>query len=81
MAYTALADHSAHEPATFTIVGELDGIAPPTIMERRATALKASGTELEYRRYPGVGHGFGLGTDTSAAGWIADAIRFWSIFD
>jgi NADP-dependent 3-hydroxy acid dehydrogenase YdfG len=33
---------------------------------------------VAYQRYPGVGHGFGLGTGTSAEGWIADAIRFWA---
>ena len=36
------------------------------------------GTAVEYHKYPGVGHGFGLGVGTSAEGWIADAVRFWA---
>jgi len=77
MAYTGHTDYSNHEPPTFVIVGEHDGIAPPAIMERRVEALRKSGTEVEYHKYKGVGHGFGLGTGTSAEGWVFDAIRFW----
>ena len=46
-------------------------------MERRIEALRRSGTEVEYHRYNGLGHGFGLGVGTSAEGWVFDAIRFW----
>ncbi len=77
MAYTAHSDISSDEPPTFVIVGEEDGIAPPSTMERRVTALRQVGAQVEYHRYPSVGHGFGLGVGTSAEGWIADAIRFW----
>ena len=77
MAYTAHSDYSPNEPPTFVIVGEDDGIAPPSAMERRIAALRKAGTEVEYHRYKNVGHGFGLGTGTSAEGWIADANRFW----
>jgi acetyl esterase/lipase len=77
MAYTGHADYSNHEPPTFVVVGEQDGIAPPAIMERRVEALRKSGTEVEYHKYEGVGHGFGLGTGTSAEGWVKGAIRFW----
>jgi hypothetical protein len=31
---------------------------------------------VEYHRYPGIGHGFGLGVETTAEGWIADTVRF-----
>ena len=54
-----------------------DGIAPPGTMERRVRALRDAGTRVEFRTYPRVGHGFGLGVGTSAEGWIADAMRFW----
>ena len=47
-------------------------------MERRVAALRKQGTEVDYRKYRDVGHGFGLGTGTSAEGWIADAVRFWT---
>ena len=77
MAYTAHSDHSSAEPPTFVVVGEQDGIAPPAVMKRRVDALRRAGTEVEFREYEGVGHGFGLGTGTSAEGWVFDAIRFW----
>ena len=56
---------------------EQDGIAPPAIMERRVEALRKSGTPVEYHKYENLGHGFGLGTRTSAEGWVFEAIRFW----
>ena len=78
MAYTGHSGHAAVEPPTFVVVGDQDGIAPPAVMERRVAALRAQGTTVQYRKYPNVGHGFGLGTGTSADGWVADAVRFWS---
>jgi acetyl esterase/lipase len=77
MAYTAHSDHSTDEPPTFVAVGSRDGIAPPAVMERRVSALRNQGTPVELHVFPNVGHGFGPGTGTSAAGWIASAIRFW----
>jgi acetyl esterase/lipase len=80
MAYTGHADVSSHEPPTFVVVGEQDSIAPPSAMERRIAALRHAGTVVEYHKYKDLGHGFGLGTGTSAEGWIDDAIRFWEQF-
>jgi len=80
MAYTSHLDVSSGEPPTFVVVGEQDGIAPPSAMERRIAALRQAGTEVEYRKCPRLGHGFGLGTGTSAEGWIDDAVRFWARF-
>ena len=76
--YTGHSDIGASEPPTFVAVGEHDGIAPAAAMERRVAALRRVGTDVEYHEYRGVGHGFGLGVGTSAEGWIADAVRFWS---
>jgi acetyl esterase/lipase len=76
--YTGHSDLAASEPPTFVAVGETDGIAPPAAMEPRVAALRRAGTDVEYHVYPGVGHGFGLGVGTSAEGWIAEAVRFWS---
>ena len=70
MAYTAHADYAAAEPPTFVVVGEQDGIAPAASMEKRVAALRKSGTTVEYHKYPNLGHGFGLGTGTSAEGWV-----------
>jgi acetyl esterase/lipase len=78
MAYTGHSDHSSDEPATFVVVGEQDTIAPASVMQRRFDALRRSGTDVEFHKYPNLGHGFGPGTGTSAEGWIADAIRFWA---
>jgi acetyl esterase/lipase len=76
--YTGHSDVGPSEPPTFVAVCENDGIAPPALMERRVAVLRRAGTDVEYHRYPGVGHGFGLGVDTSAEGWIADAVHFWA---
>jgi acetyl esterase/lipase len=46
-------------------------------MKRRLKALRRAGTPVEYRECLRLGHGFGLGTGTSAEGWVFDAIRFW----
>ena len=62
MAYTGHSDYASAEPATFVVVGEEDGIAPPAVMERRVQALRRSGTGVEYREYQRLGHGFGLGS-------------------
>jgi acetyl esterase/lipase len=77
MAYTAHSDTSSAEPPTFVVVGERDGIAPPASMEARVNALRRSGTEVVYRRFMGLGHGFGPGTGTNAEGWILEAVQFW----
>jgi len=76
--YTSHSDLAPSEPPTFVAVGDADGIASPAVMERRVAALRTAGTDVEYHRYPGIGHGFGLGVGTSAEGWIADAVQFWA---
>ncbi|MCW1754299.1 alpha/beta hydrolase [Rhizobium acaciae] len=77
MAYTAHSDYAATVPPTFVVVGAHDGISPPAAMQRRVEALRKQGTPVEYRLYDDVGHGFGIGSGTSAAGWISEAARFW----
>jgi acetyl esterase/lipase len=76
--YTGHSEVASADPPTFVAVGVADGIAPPRIMERRVAALRKAGTRVEYHRYAGVGHGFGLGLGTSAEGWIGHALRFWA---
>jgi acetyl esterase/lipase len=78
MAYTGHAALGSDDPATFVVVGDRDVIAPPTTMEQRVALLRRGGTEVEYHKYPGLGHGFGLGTGTRAEGWIGNAIHFWA---
>ena len=46
-------------------------------MKARLDAMSACGIDTEFHCYPGLEHGFGLGTDTAAEGWLDIAIRFW----
>lgn len=75
--YTGHSDYTGQEPPTYVCVGESDGIANWRTMEARQNALKALGIETEFHRYPGLGHGFGLGTGTVAEGWLDEAADFW----
>jgi acetyl esterase/lipase len=76
-ALRSLSSHASGEPPTFVVVGENDGIAPPATMKRRVEALRRAGTEVEYREYQRLCHGFGLGVGTRAEGWIVEALQFW----
>ncbi|SDZ70826.1 Acetyl esterase/lipase [Variovorax sp. YR266] len=77
MAYTGHTEVTASEPPTFVVVGDIDGISPPALMETRVAALRGMGTPVEYHKYSGIGHGFGTGQGTSAQGWVGQAVRFW----
>lgn len=77
MQYTGLTEYSENDPATFVTVGENDGIASWRTMKRRLDGMSALGIDTEFHSYPGLGHGFGLGTGTAAEGWINEAIAFW----
>lgn len=70
-------DYTMDDPPTFVVVGERDGIANPSTLQRRINALKSAGINTEYHEYPNLGHGFGLGIGTSAEGWLNDAVQFW----
>ncbi len=77
MQYTGHTDYTEHDPPTFACVGESDGISYWRIMQRRINALKSLGIPAEFHHYPGLGHGFGLGTGTAAEGWLDKAVSFW----
>lgn len=77
MQYTGLSEYSADDPATFVAVGENDWIADWSVMKRRLDGMSALGIDTEFHSYPGLSHGFGLGTGTAAEGWIDEAIAFW----
>lgn len=76
-AYTGHTAFTQSDPPTFAVVGNRDGIASPSTMQRRVNALRSAGIDAELHVFPNVGHGFGLGTGTSAAGWLEEAVRFW----
>lgn len=77
MQYTGLSEYSENDPATFVTVGESDGIANWRTMKRRLAGMSALGIDTEFHSYPGLSHGFGLGTGTVAEGWISEALAFW----
>ena len=77
MQYTGHSDYTANDPPTFAVTGENDGIANWRTMEQRINELKAAGIDAEFHKYPYLGHGFGLGIDTIAEGWIDNAVIFW----
>lgn len=77
MQYTGHSDYTKNDPPTFACVGENDGIANCRTMQRRIEALDALGIPTEFHHYPGLSHGFGLGTGTVAEGWIYQAVDFW----
>lgn len=77
MQYTGYSDASASDAPTYSCVGSADGIAPWRVMQSRLERLSAMGIPTEFHVYDGLGHGFGIGTGTTAEGWVDDAIRFW----
>ena len=77
MQYTGYRKLSGSDPATYACVGDRDGIASWRTMQSRLDALAAQGVPTEFHVYKGLSHGFGLGLDTVAEGWISDAITFW----
>lgn len=77
MQYTGLSEYSPDDPPTYVCVGDGDGIANWRTMQRRLEAMSELGIDTEFHCYPGLGHGFGLGTGTAAEGWLDDAVAFW----
>ena len=77
MQYTGLSEVYGNEPPTYNCVGTNDGIASYRTMERRIAAIQANGTDAMIEVFPGLSHGFGLGTGTVAEGWIKNAVSFW----
>lgn len=77
MQYTGHSEYTENDPPTYACVGENDGIASWRTMEERLKRMNALGIDTEFHKYPGLSHGFGLGTGTVAEGWIEDAVAFW----
>jgi len=65
MACTGHSDYSANKPPTFVVVGDRDGIAPPSLMERRPWFWHwhvDKRQRMDQRRYPLLGALHGDGT-------------------
>lgn len=77
MGYTGHSEYTLQDPPTYVVVGENDGIASPAVMRRRVEALQYAGIDAEFHMFPDLRHGFGLGTGTSAEGWMKGAVKFW----
>lgn len=77
MQHTGFDECSRHDAPTYACVGDGDGIADWRNMRDRLKMLQRLGVPTEFHVYPGLSHGFGLGTGTVADGWIRDAVEFW----
>ncbi|MEE5993854.1 MAG: alpha/beta hydrolase [Oscillospiraceae bacterium] len=77
MQYTGYTKTSQSDAPTYVCVGKNDGIASWKTMQNRLNTLESYGIPTEFHAYEGLPHGFGLGTDTIADGWIYDAVSFW----
>ena len=77
MQYTGLSEITWHEPPTYACVGTSDGIASYRSMQSYVNSIKANGTDSMIEIFPGLPHGFGLGENTIAEGWLDNAVKFW----
>ena len=77
MQYTGLNDVTGNEPSTYACVGTSDGIASYRSMQSYADRIKSNGTDSMIEIFPGLPHGFGLGENTIAEGWLNNAVKFW----
>lgn len=77
MQYTGLSEVTGDEPPTYTCVGTSDGIASYRSMERYISRIKNNGTNAKIEVFDGLSHGFGLGQNTVADGWLDRAVMFW----
>ena len=78
MQYTGHSETSQSDAPTYACCGTSDGIADWRTMQSRLNTLtNRYGIPTEFHSYSGLSHGFGLGTDAVAEGWINDAAAFW----
>lgn len=77
MQYTGLSEVTGDEPPTYACVGTSDEIASYRSMERYISRIKNNGTNAQIEVFDGLSHGFGLGQNTVADGWIDRAVMFW----
>lgn len=77
MQYTGFSQVFGNEPPTYNCVGTSDFIANYKIMENRINNLKSLGIPANIDIFKGLSHGFGLGKNTIAHGWLNNAVKFW----
>lgn len=77
MEYTGLSDVTGNEPPTYACVGTSDGIAYYRTVEDYISRIQENGTPAQVEVFEGLPHGFGLGEETVAEGWLENAVDFW----
>ena len=77
MQYTGLSEVTGDEPPTYACVGTSDGIASYRSMERYISRIKNNVTNAQIEVFDDLSHGFGLGQNTVADGWLDRAVMFW----
>lgn len=76
--FTSVEDHvTENYPPTYIWCGDQDDVVPPENTKLMVKGLQEANVPVEYDIFPGVGHGVGPGTGTSAQGWIDKAVSFW----
>lgn len=74
--YTGYSDVD-NDPPTYSCVGTNDGIASYITMQRRIQRLQELNIPAKIEVFESLSHGFGLGENTIAEGWINRAVEFW----
>lgn len=77
MQYTGHRNFTQNDPPTYSNAGGNDIWHLDIAMEERYRAMKAAGIPVEFKRYEGLPHGYGLGVGTIAEGWHEEAVAFW----
>ncbi len=77
MQYTGHSQVNQYDAPTYACIGTNDWIADWRVMQNRLNKLEKMGIPTELHVYDGLPHGFGLGLDIKAEGWIKQAFKFW----
>ena len=76
--FTSIEKHvTKNYPPTYVWCGDCDETVPPENTRIMEEQLEKTGVRNMCDVFPGVGHGVGPGTGTSAEGWIDTAVSFW----
>jgi len=54
-----------------------DKVIPIAEIDAVVDDLRSKGADVEYQRLESGVHGFGIGVDSTAEGWLDDAVAFW----
>ncbi len=65
-------------PPTYVWSGDADHEVDVQNSRLLVQALRRCSVDYMFRLFPGVGHGVGLGKGLSCAGWLDEAVAFWS---